>query len=60
MTRTRISTDERVLLLSLPVAPLLRPSLALGLLAAHCRRLEIHCDVRYLTLEFAERVGPSE
>jgi ribosomal peptide maturation radical SAM protein 1 len=44
----------------MPVGPLLRPSLGLGLLAAHCRRLEIHCDVRYLTLPFAERVGPSE
>ena len=60
MPRPRTSTDERVLLLSLPVAPLLRPSLALGLLAAHCRRLAIHCDVRYLTLPFAERVGPAE
>jgi ribosomal peptide maturation radical SAM protein 1 len=49
-----------VLLLSLPVGPLLRPSLALGLLAAHCRRLDVECDVRYLTLPFAERVGPAE
>ncbi len=53
-------TDERVLLLSMPIGPLLRPSLALGLLAGHCERLEIPCDVRYLTLPFAERVGPSE
>lgn len=44
----------------MPVGPLLRPSLALGLLAAHCRRLEVHCDVRYLTLPFAELVGPDE
>jgi ribosomal peptide maturation radical SAM protein 1 len=60
VTRSPASAEERVLLLSLPVGPLLRPSLALGLLAAHCRRLGIHCDVRYLTLPFAERVGPAE
>lgn len=59
MTRSPLG-EERVLLLSMPVGPLLRPSLALGLLAAHCRRLEIHCDVRYLTLPFAERVSPAE
>jgi ribosomal peptide maturation radical SAM protein 1 len=52
--------EERVLLLSLPFGSLTRPSLALGLLAAHCRRLEIDCDVRYLTLPFAELVGPTE
>ena len=49
-----------MLLLSLPFGSLTRPSLALGLLAAHCRRLEIDCDVRYLTLPFAELVGPTE
>ncbi len=49
-----------MLLLSLPFGSLTRPSLALGLLAAHCRRLEIDCDVRYLTLSFAELVGPKE
>jgi ribosomal peptide maturation radical SAM protein 1 len=60
LTRSSSSPDERVLLLSLPVGPLLRPSLGLGLLAAHCRRLEIECDVRYLTLPFADFVGPDE
>jgi ribosomal peptide maturation radical SAM protein 1 len=49
-----------VLLLSLPFGSLTRPSLALGLLAAHCRRLEIECDVRYLTFPFAELIGPDE
>ena len=52
--------DDRVLLLSLPFGALTRPSLALGLLAAHCKRLQIDCDVRYLTLPFAELVGPAE
>ena len=60
MTRSPTSPEERVLLLSLPVGPLLRPSLALGLLAAHCRSLEVECEVRYLTMPFAELVGPDE
>jgi ribosomal peptide maturation radical SAM protein 1 len=58
--RNPVARDERVLLLSLPFGSLTRPSLALGLLAAHCGRLEIDCDVRYLTLSFAELVGPKE
>jgi ribosomal peptide maturation radical SAM protein 1 len=57
---TPVAPEERVLLLSLPFGSLTRPSLALGLLAAHCRRLQINCDVRYLTLRFAELVGPME
>jgi ribosomal peptide maturation radical SAM protein 1 len=44
----------------MPCGPLTRPSLALGLLAAHCRRLGIDCDVRYLTFDFAELVGSTE
>ena len=64
MTRSRASAaapfEDRVLLLSLPFGALTRPSLALGLLAAHCKRLEIDCDVRYLTLPFAELADPSE
>jgi ribosomal peptide maturation radical SAM protein 1 len=58
--RNPVARDERVLLLSLPFGSLTRPSLALGLLAGHCGRLEIDCDVRYLTLSFAELVGPKE
>jgi len=64
LTRSRASAaapfEDRVLLLSLPFGALTRPSLALGLLAAHCKRLEIDCDVRYLTLPFAELADPSE
>jgi hypothetical protein len=52
--------QERVLLLSMPFGALGRPSLALGLLAAHCRRLGVDCDVRYLTFPFAALVGPEE
>lgn len=48
---------ERVLLVSMPFGPLERPALSLGLLKAHCRRLEIPCDIRYLTFRFADFVG---
>jgi ribosomal peptide maturation radical SAM protein 1 len=54
------SNQERVLLLSMPFGALARPSLALGLLAAHCKRLGVECDVRYLTFPFATLVGPEE
>lgn len=48
---------ERVLLVSMPFGALERPALSLGLLAAHCRRLEVTCDTRYLTFAYADRVG---
>jgi ribosomal peptide maturation radical SAM protein 1 len=54
------NNQERVLLLSMPFGALARPSLALGLLAGHCRRLGVECDVRYLTFPFAALVGPEE
>jgi ribosomal peptide maturation radical SAM protein 1 len=44
----------------MPFGPLTRPSIALGLLAGHCRRLELECDVRYLTFWFAELAGTEE
>src|SRR5205807_6865755 len=48
---------ERVLLISMPFGALERPSLSLGLLQAHCHRLGVRCDTRYLTFAYADRVG---
>ena len=44
----------------MPFGALERPSLALGLLQAHCRRLGVDCETRYLTVPLAERVGVGE
>src|SRR6266705_54131 len=52
-----LSDGERVLLVSMPFGALERPALSLGLLQAHCRRLDIPCETRYLTFAFAEQVG---
>jgi len=49
--------EERVLLLSMPFGAVERPSLALGLLGAHCARAGVRCETRYLTIEFAQAVG---
>jgi ribosomal peptide maturation radical SAM protein 1 len=49
--------EERVLLLSMPFGALERPALSLGLLQAHCDRLGVACDTRYLTFDFARLVG---
>lgn len=49
--------SERVLLVSMPFGALERPALSLGLIKAHCVRLGVACDVRYLTFEFADRIG---
>jgi ribosomal peptide maturation radical SAM protein 1 len=48
---------ERVLLVSMPFGALERPALSLGLLQAHCRRLGVACDTRYLTFDFASQIG---
>jgi ribosomal peptide maturation radical SAM protein 1 len=48
---------ERVLLVSMPFGALERPALSLGLLKAHCRRLDVPCDIRYLTFRFADLTG---
>src|SRR5262245_45641093 len=48
---------ERVLLVSMPFGALERPAISLVLLQAHCRRLDVACETRYLTFTFAERVG---
>jgi ribosomal peptide maturation radical SAM protein 1 len=49
--------EERVLLVSMPFGALERPALSLGLLQAHCRRLGVECDTRYLTFAFADQIG---
>src|SRR4051794_15626271 len=41
----------------MPFGALERPALSLGLLKSHCARLGIPCDVRYLTFDFAQRIG---
>ncbi len=41
----------------MPFGALERPSLSLGLLQAHCQRLDVACETRYLTFDYAERVG---
>jgi ribosomal peptide maturation radical SAM protein 1 len=51
------SASERVLLLSMPFGGLERPAISLGLLQAHCNRLAVPCETRYLTFAFADRIG---
>ena len=54
------SSPERVLLVSMPFGALERPALSLGLLAAHCTRLGVECETRYLTFAFAEWIGVAD
>ncbi len=49
--------DDRVLLVSMPFGAIERPALSLGLLQAHCDRLGVDRDTRYLTFAYADRVG---
>jgi ribosomal peptide maturation radical SAM protein 1 len=49
--------SERVLLISMPFGAVERPSLALGLLQAHCAAERVTCETQYLNLAFAERIG---
>lgn len=51
---------ERVLLISMPFGAVERPSLALGLLQAHCTADWVPCETQYLNLAFAERIGLPE
>src|SRR5262244_3139032 len=44
----------------MPFGPLERPSLALGLLQSHCRRLDVACTTRYLNMLYAARIGIEE
>lgn len=48
-----------VLLISMPFGPLAQPSIGLSLLKAAVRRHQIDADILYLTLPFAELIGPS-
>ena len=48
---------KKVLLLSMPMGALERPSLGLSLLKARLDELGVECDVRYLTFAFAEFIG---
>jgi ribosomal peptide maturation radical SAM protein 1 len=57
---TAPASTERVLLVSMPFGALERPALSLGLLKAHCERLEVPCDVWYATFAFADLVGVEE
>jgi len=41
----------------MPFGALERPALSLGLLKAHCSRLGVPCETRYLTFDFADRIG---
>jgi len=41
----------------MPFGAIDRPALSLALLKAHCDRLEVSCDTRYLTFAFADRIG---
>jgi ribosomal peptide maturation radical SAM protein 1 len=54
---TSSEREDRVLLVSMPFGALERPALSLGLLQAHCRRMAVPCETRYLTFRYAERVG---
>jgi ribosomal peptide maturation radical SAM protein 1 len=49
----------QVLLVSMPFAPLLLPSIGLGLLKAALTSQQIHSKIIYFTLNFAERIGIS-
>jgi ribosomal peptide maturation radical SAM protein 1 len=51
---------ERVLLVNMPFGALERPSLALGLLQAHCHRLDVACATEYLNMGYAARIGVEE
>src|ERR1700687_5641171 len=48
---------KKILLLSMPMGALERPSLGLSLLKARLDELGVECDVRYLTFAFAEFIG---
>ncbi len=57
MTTTERVAAGRVLLLSLPFSALFYPSLALSLLKPAIEATGIGCDIRYLHLEFADKIG---
>ncbi|KAB8145159.1 RiPP maturation radical SAM protein 1 [Chloroflexia bacterium SDU3-3] len=52
------SEQTDVLLISMPFGPLNQPSIGLGLLKASLAPLGVSCKVLYMTLAFAEHIGP--
>ncbi len=50
--------SNRVLMVSMPFGALDRPALGLSLLKATLEQRGIRCDVRYLTFDLADRIGP--
>lgn len=52
------SPPARVLLISAPFASLHYPNIGLSLLKAGLARAGIGCDIRYISLDYAERIGP--
>jgi ribosomal peptide maturation radical SAM protein 1 len=55
-----LTASARVLLVTMPFGAIDRPALGLSLLQAVARREGFECDVRYLTLPFAEFLGAAE
>jgi len=51
---------KKILLLSMPFGALERPALGLSLLKARLQEAGIGCDVRYLSLAFADLVGAED
>ncbi len=52
-----MNTHNKVLLISMPFAPLFRPSIGLGLLQAKAKSLGIDCSTIYFSLEFGARTS---
>src|SRR5690349_2910002 len=52
-----VARPAGVLLVVPPFHNLGRPSIAVGLLAASLTQAGVSCDVRYLNLDFAARIG---
>ena len=55
-----MTASPRVVLVTMPFGAIDRPALGLSLLQAVARREGFRCDVRYLTLPFAEFLGAAE
>jgi ribosomal peptide maturation radical SAM protein 1 len=47
----------KVCLIAMPVIPIESPCHAVGLLKSYFNQLDVPCDVRYLNLDFAEKMG---
>ena len=51
------SPGAEVALVAMPFGGIHGPSLALSLLSAELQQVQVSCDVHYLNLDFAERIG---